>query len=144
MARSAAARFRLDEIRGVTVNVEAHVTSLETDDGVRLHGHVEHEHFCLLDGVSGWRSLLGTNFVELNKNHGVDGMRNVEEGTSNTLHACDAVFIKFWCGCGVWGVLYLGPVHWRKPFVGRVLGASGHTVLEALQGFCGQSWAWRC
>ena len=31
--------------------------------------------------------------------------------------------------------MYLGPIHWCGPFVGRVLGAWGHWVLEALQGF---------
>ena len=40
MARGAAARFRLDKIRGVAVDVEAHVASVETDDVVRLRGCV--------------------------------------------------------------------------------------------------------
>ena len=31
--------------------------------------------------------------------------------------------------------MYLGPVHWREPLVGRLLGERGHGVLEALQGF---------
>ena len=71
--------------------------------------------FCLLDIVSGLRSLLGAYFVERKKYRGVDGARDVEEGAGDTLHACDAAFAKFWCGCGVWGVLYLGPVRWREP-----------------------------
>ena len=123
MTCGVAACFRLDEIRDVAVNVEAHVASVEPDDGVRLHGCVVHENFCPLDSVSGWRSFLGAYFVESYKHRGVDGARDVGEGDRNTLHACDAPFIKFWCGCGVWGVLYLGLVRWRKPFVGRVLGA---------------------
>ena len=45
MARGAAACFRLDEIRGVAVDVEAHVASVEPDDGVCLCGCVVHEHF---------------------------------------------------------------------------------------------------
>ena len=31
--------------------------------------------------------------------------------------------------------MYLGSVRWRNKLVGRVLGARGHGVLEALQGF---------
>ena len=46
-------RFRLDKIRGVAVDVEAHFSSVEPDDGVRLRGCVVHKHFCLLDGVGG-------------------------------------------------------------------------------------------
>ena len=79
--------------------------------------------------------MLGAYFVERNKHHGVDGARDVGEGAGNTLHMCDAAFIKFWCCFGVWVVLYLGPLCWREPFVGRVLGEMGHGVLEALQGF---------
>ena len=94
MAHGAAEYFRLDEIRGVAVNVEA-------NDNVRLRGRVVREHFCLLDGVSGWRSLIDAYFVDRDKHRGVGGARNVEEGSGDNFHACDAVFIKFWCGCGV-------------------------------------------
>ena len=38
VARSVTARFGLNNIRCVTVNVEAHVASVEPDDGVRLRG----------------------------------------------------------------------------------------------------------
>ena len=31
--------------------------------------------------------------------------------------------------------MYLGPVRWREPFVGRVLGVWGNGVLQALQVF---------
>ena len=51
MACGAAARFRLDKIRRIAVNVEAQVASVELDDGVRLRGCVVHENFCLLDSV---------------------------------------------------------------------------------------------
>ena len=102
--------FRLDEIRGVAVDVEAHVASVEPDDGFWLRGCIVHDHFCLLDGVGGWRSLLGAYIFERDKNCGVDGARDVEEGPVNNLHACDAAFVKFWYGRGVWGVLHLGPV----------------------------------
>ena len=98
VARGAAACFRLDEIRCVTVDVEAHVSSVEPDEGVRLRGRVFHEHFCLLDGVSGWQGLLGAYFVERDNHCGVDGTCDVEEGADDTLHACDATSIKFWCG----------------------------------------------
>ena len=53
VACGAAECFRLDEICGVAVDVEAHVASVEPDDGVRLRGCVVHEHFCLLDGFGG-------------------------------------------------------------------------------------------
>ena len=135
MARGTAACFSLDKIRGVTVDVEAHVASVEPDDGVWLRGCVVHENVFLLDDVGGGQSLLGAYFVDRNKHGGVDGAHDIEEGAGDTLHACDAGFINFWCGCGVWGVLHLGPVRWHEPFVGRVLGAWGHGVLEAIQGF---------
>ena len=38
MARDAAARFRLDKIRIVSVDVEAHFSSMEPDDSVWLRG----------------------------------------------------------------------------------------------------------
>ena len=78
MACGAAVCFRMDKIRGVTVNVEAHVASVEPDDGVRLRGCVFHEHLCLLDGVGGEQSLLGANFVERDKYRGVNGARDLE------------------------------------------------------------------
>ena len=36
--------------------------------------------------------------------------------------------------------MYLGPVHWHEPLKGRVLGACGSGVLEALQGFTYSVW----
>ena len=42
VARGAAARFRLDKIRGVAIDVEAHVASVEPDGGVRLRGCIFH------------------------------------------------------------------------------------------------------
>ena len=110
MARSTAAHFRLDEICGVAVDVKAHVASVEPDDVVWLHGCVVHEHLCLLDSVGGGRCLFGTNFVERDDHCRVDGAQDVEEGASNNLHVCDAAFIKFWCSCGVGGVLHLSPI----------------------------------
>ena len=120
--------------------MEAHVASVEPDDVVRLLGRVVHDYFCLLDGVSGWQSLLGAYFVERDNHCGVNCARDLEEGSSDTMHACDTAFIKFWCGCRFWGVSYLGSVRWRKPFVGIVLGEWGHGVLEALQGFADRFW----
>ena len=95
MACSTTARFGLDKIRCVAVDVEAHVASVEPDDGVRLCGCVVHENLFLLDGVRGGRRLLGTNFVECEEHGGVDGARDVEKGVGDALHARDAVFIKF-------------------------------------------------
>ena len=135
MTRGAAARFRLDEIRNVTVNVEAHVASVEPDDSIRFCGCVVHEYLCILGGVGGGRSLLGANFIECDEHCGVDGARDVEESDGDALHARDAAFIDFWCGRGVGGVLHRGPIRRREPFVGRVLGARGNGMLEALQGF---------
>ena len=129
MARGAAARFGLYEIRGVAVNVEAHVASVEPDDSVWLRVCVVHENLCLLDGVGGGRSLLGANLIECDNHCGVDGARDVEESLGDDLHARDSVFIKFWCGCGVGRVFYLGPIRMREPFLGRVMEARGHGVL---------------
>ena len=66
---------------------------------------------------------------------GVDVARYVEKGAGDTLHACDAAFIKFGCGCGVWRLLNLGPIRRRELFVGRVLRVCVYGMLEALQGF---------
>ena len=98
MARGAAACFRLDKIRGVDVDVEAHVASVSPDDGVRLRGRVVHEHFRLLDGVSGGQGLFGAYVVECDNTRGVDSACDVEEGAGDTLLACDATFVKSWCG----------------------------------------------
>ena len=125
----------MDEIRGVAVDVEVHVSSVKPGDGVRLRDCVVHEHVCLLEGVGCGQSLLGANFIECKENCGVDGARDVKASASNDLHVRGAAFIKFWCSCGVGRVLHLGPIRRREPFVGRVLGAWGHGVLEALQGF---------
>ena len=78
MARGAAAYFRLEEMRNVAVDVEAHVACVEPDDGVRLRGHVVHEHFCLLDGVSGGRGLFSAYAIERKNHCGVDGVCDVE------------------------------------------------------------------
>ena len=127
--------LEMDKIRDVAVNVEAHVANVELDDGVRLRGCVFHENLCLIEGVGGGRSLLGSDFIECDNHCGVDGARYAEESTGNALHVRDAAFIKFRCGRGVGRVLHLGPIRRREPFVGRVLGARGHGVLEELQGF---------
>ena len=95
MAHGVATCFVLDDIHGVAVNLEAHVASVEPDDGVRLHGRVVYEHFFCLEGVIGWRGLLGAYFVERDKHRGIDSTCNVEEGSGDTLHACDATFVKF-------------------------------------------------
>ena len=105
---------------------------MEPGDGVRLHGCVVYEHLCLLDGVGGGRCLFGANFFERDKHCGVDGAQDVEEGDGNTLHRCDVAFIKFWCGCGVGGVLHLGPIRGRELCVRRVLGVWRLGVLEVL------------
>ena len=86
----------MDEIRGVAVDVEAHVAGVETDDGVWLRVRVVHEHFRILDVVSGGRGLFGAYGVECNKHFEVNGTCNVEEGAGDNLHMCDATFIKGW------------------------------------------------
>ena len=120
MAPSATARFGMYNIRCVAVNVEAHVASVEPDDGVQLCGCVVHQHICLLDGVCDGRRFLGANFVECDEHGGVDGARYVEEGAGDALHEHDVTFIKFRCGRGVGRVLHLGLIRRREPFVGRV------------------------
>ena len=95
MACGAAARFRLDEICSVAVDVEAHVASVEPDDGAQLCCCVVHERFCLLDGVGGGKSFFGTNSIERNEYCGVDGESVVEEVAGDALHTCDAAFSSF-------------------------------------------------
>ena len=135
VTRSATAQFGLNEIRCVTVEVEAHVSSVEPDDGVRLHGCVVHQDLRFLDGVGGGKILLGTDLVQHDEHGGVDGARDAEKGAGDALHARYAAFIKCRCGRGVGRVLHLGPIRRFNPFVGRVLRARGYGVLEALQGF---------
>ena len=98
MAGGTSACFSLDEIRYVSIDVEAHIASVEPDEGVRLRGRVVHEHFRLLDVVSGGRGLFGAYVVERDKYRGVEVACGVEEGAGDTLLACDATFVKSWCG----------------------------------------------
>ena len=86
VACSVTARFGLNEIRCVTVYVEAHVASLEPDDGIWLRGCVVHHHIFLIDAVGGGRSLLGANFVERDKHGGVNGARDVLPCHCSTCH----------------------------------------------------------
>ena len=74
MARSMTACFGMNKLRCVTVNVETHVTSVKTDDGVWLCWSIVHQNVCLLDGGDDGRSFLGADFVETYKNNGIDGM----------------------------------------------------------------------
>ena len=78
MAHGMAARFGLDKIRGVAINVEAHVASVEPDDGVRLRGCIVHEHLCIFDGVSGGQSLIGSKVIECDEHCGVNDVRDVD------------------------------------------------------------------
>ena len=48
VARSVTERFGMKKIRYVTVDVEAHVASVEPDDGVRLCGCILHHHLRFL------------------------------------------------------------------------------------------------
>ena len=98
VACSAIERFGLNKTRCVTVDVEAHVVSVEPDDGVRLRGCRVHQNLHFLDGVGGGRSLIGAYFVEHNKHDGVHGKIDVEKSARDALHACDSAFIKDWCG----------------------------------------------
>ena len=48
MAHGAAASFRLDKIRGIAVDVEANVASVELDDVFQLHGRVVYDDMIFL------------------------------------------------------------------------------------------------
>ena len=115
--------------------MEAHVTSVVPDDGVRLHGCVVHQNLCFINGVGGGKSLLVADFVELDKHGGVNGERDVEKGAGNALHARDAAFLKFRYVRGVGRALQLGPISRCDQFVGKLLRVRGYRLLEALQGF---------
>ena len=115
--------------------MEAQVASVEPGDGVWLRGCVFHHHLRFLDGVSGGQSLFGADFVERNKHGGVYGAIDADKGAGDALHACDAAFLKFRCGCVIGRVLHFVTIRRCKPFVGRVLMARGYGVLEALHGF---------
>ena len=71
---------------------------------------VVHHHFRFLDGVSGGQSFFGADFVESDEHGGIDGTRDVEESARDALHAHDATFFKFRCGCGIWIVLDFGEI----------------------------------
>ena len=79
--------------------------------------------------------MLGTDFVERNKHGGVDRARDVEKGAGDALYARDAAFLKFRCSRGVGRLLHLGTIRRCETFVGRMLRARGHGVLEELQVF---------
>ena len=72
MACSTTACFGMNEVRCVTVNVETHVASVKTDDGVWICCSVVHQHFRLLDSVGGGKILLRVNFAERDKHGGID------------------------------------------------------------------------
>ena len=102
--------FGLNKIRFVTVNVETHIASIKMDYDVWLGGSLAHQHLCLFDGVSGRQIFLRADFVDRNKHGGIDGVRDVDEGAGDALHARDAVFFKIWCGCSVGRVLDFGTI----------------------------------
>ena len=79
--------------------------------------------------------MIGADFIDCDKNCGVGSARDLEKSAGNAFHARDSAFVKFRCGHGVGRVLHLGPIRRRKPFVGRMLRARGHGVLEELQVF---------
>ena len=62
--------------------------------------------------------------VEREKHRGVDGASGVEEGDGDTVHTCDAVFIKGWfiCALGDYCTLdsYVGASHLWDECWGRV------------------------
>ena len=58
VACSATARFGLNKIRCVTVDVEAHVAIVEPDDGFWLLGCVVHHHLRFFNGVGGVDKVL--------------------------------------------------------------------------------------
>ena len=62
----------MNKIRCITVNVETHVASVKTDDGVWLCGSVVHKHIRLFDGVGGGQSFLKADFVERDEHGGID------------------------------------------------------------------------
>ena len=95
MARRTTACFDLNRICCVTINVETHVASLKTYEGVWLCGSVVHQHFRFLDGVGGGQSLLGDDFVEHNKHGVIDGAWDIDERSGDALHAHDAAFSIF-------------------------------------------------
>ena len=73
MARSTTACFGMNEVSCITFNVDTHVASVKTDDGLWLCGRVVDQHFRLLHGVSGGRSFLGADFVERDNHGGING-----------------------------------------------------------------------
>ena len=67
-----------------------------------------------------WRAKLARrHFVESDEHGGVNGAIYVEKGSGDVLHPRDAAFIKFRCGCGIGGVLHLGPIPRCESFVGK-------------------------
>ena len=62
----------MNKIRCITVNVETHVASVKTGDGVWLCGSVVHQHIRLFDGVGVGQSFLKADFVERDEHGGID------------------------------------------------------------------------
>ena len=76
MNRSTTACFGLNEVRCITINVETHVASVKTDDGVWLYCSVVHQ-----------SKIAWSRFVERDKHGGIDGSGYVEEREGDALHA---------------------------------------------------------
>ena len=84
-----------------------HVASVETDDKVWLCSSVSHQHFRLIDGVVGGKSLLRADFVERDEHGGINRAGYVEERARDALHAWDAAFqglvrLWHWDSIGLW------------------------------------------
>ena len=72
MGGNATASFGLHEVSGVGRDIEDHVAGVEANDGVGIYVEGVHEPVCLFHGVCGSFGLLGSYFIEGNKDAGVD------------------------------------------------------------------------
>ena len=89
--------------------METHVASVKTDDGVWLYCSVVHQHFSLLDGVSGGQRLFGADLLSATSMV-VSTARDMWRNVKAMLCTRDAAFFKFPRSRGVRVVLEFGTI----------------------------------
>ena len=101
MAAGAATSFRFREIRGVTVDVQNHATSVVSDFGIRMGCAVVEEMYECCNGVSGAFCLCCGKGVE-SVEHGCIDCPGIEEEFADDLLAEFRLFLCHFVGAVNW------------------------------------------
>ena len=136
----AAARFRLAEIRGVTMRGKLHVAGVVMEDGIGVSGTVVEELCYCLCSCLGAVRLCRSNGTQCNKHGVVDCSCIEEEGPHHFLKAGDfgrrekRGSVRWSSELG--GSAIVG----RRPCMWRVLGSGWGRVLELSEGLGDVAW----